>query len=67
MSGLEKNRIIESLNMVTKQFESGITPKIVSDYDVDNVSLKISRIILSYIDYVNKNVWKKIDHPRRPK
>ena len=59
MSGLEKNRIIESLNMVTKQFESGITPKIVSDYDVDNVSLKVSRIILSYIDYINSTVWKK--------
>ena len=45
--------------MVTKQFESGITPKIVSDYDVDNVSLKVSRIILSYIDYINSTVWKK--------
>ena len=67
MSGLNKNRIIESLNMMINQFKSGLVPKIVSDYDVDNVSLKISRIILSYIDYVNKNVWKKIDHPRRPK
>ena len=59
MSGLNKNRIIESLNMMINQFKSGLVPKIVSDYDVDNVSLKISRIILSYIDYVNKNVWKK--------
>ena len=67
MSGLNKNRIIESLNMMINQFKSGLVPKIVSDYDVNNVSLKISRIILSYIDYVNKNVWKKIDHPRRPK
>ena len=67
MSGLNKNRIIESLNMMINQFKSGLVPKIVNDYDVDNVSLKISRIILSYIDYVNKNVWKKIDHPRRPK
>ena len=59
MSGLKKNRIIESVNMVTKQFESGNTPKIVEDYDVDNVSLKVSRIILSYIDYINRTVWKK--------
>ena len=59
MSGLKKNRIIESVNMVTKQFESGKTPKIVKDYDVDNVSLKVSRIILSYIDYINRTVWKK--------
>ena len=59
MSGLEKNRIIESVNMITKQFESGKKPKIVGDYDVDNVSLKVSRIILSYIDYINRTVWKK--------
>jgi len=59
MSGLKKSRIIESVNMVTKQFESGYTPKIVKDYDVDNVSLKVSRIILSYIDYINRTVWKK--------
>ena len=59
MSGLKKSRIIESVNMVTKQFESGNTPKIVKDYDVDNVSLKVSRIILSYIDYINRTVWKK--------
>ncbi len=59
MSGLNKNRILESVNMVTKQFESGKNPRIVSDYNVDNVSLKVSRIILSYIDYINKIVWKK--------
>ncbi len=67
MSGLNKNRIIESLSMVINQFKSSLVPKIVSDYDVDNVSLKISRIILSYIDYVNKNIWKKNEHPRGPK
>jgi UDP-N-acetylglucosamine 2-epimerase (non-hydrolysing) len=59
MSGLDKNRILESVNMVTNQFESGKKPRIVSDYNVDNVSLKVSRIILSYIDYINKIVWKK--------
>ena len=64
MSGLEKNRIIESVNMVTKQFESGKNPRIVSDYDVDNVSLKVSRIIMSYIDYVNRTVWKKDSYTR---
>ena len=59
MSGLEKNRIIESINMVTSQFDSGSIPKTVEDYDVDNVSIKVSRIILSHIDYVNRTVWKK--------
>jgi UDP-N-acetylglucosamine 2-epimerase (non-hydrolysing) len=59
MSGLDKNRIVESLNMVINQFDAGNIPKIVYDYDVGNVSLKVSRIILSYIDYINRTVWKK--------
>lgn len=33
--------------------------KIVRDYDDTNVSEKVLRIIYSYTDYVNKNVWKK--------
>ena len=32
--------------------------KIVEDYDVDNVSVKVLRIILSYTEYINNTVWK---------
>ena len=64
MSGLNKERILESLQMVIGQHESGMVPKIVADYDVDNVSMKVSRIILSYIDYINRTVWKKNDSTR---
>ena len=32
---------------------------IVNDYDVDNVSEKVIRIILSHIDFILRNVWKK--------
>jgi UDP-N-acetylglucosamine 2-epimerase (non-hydrolysing) len=35
------------------------TLKPVVDYSMPNVSDKILRIILSYTDYVNRNVWKK--------
>ena len=33
--------------------------KIVSDYDVTNVSDKICRIIVSYTDFVKREVWKE--------
>jgi UDP-N-acetylglucosamine 2-epimerase (non-hydrolysing) len=59
MSGLEKNRVVEAIDMVLNQVSSGNIPSIVDDYNVDNVSLKVSRIILSYIDYINRTVWKK--------
>ena len=59
MSGLNKARIIESIEVVTSQHREKRTMKIVSDYDVDNVSMKVLRIILSYVDYINRTVWHK--------
>jgi UDP-N-acetylglucosamine 2-epimerase (non-hydrolysing) len=31
----------------------------VGDYETDNVSKKVVRIIVSYTDYINRTVWKK--------
>ena len=59
MSGLKKDRIIESIDVVTKLYDDGKIPNIIDDYNVDNVSQKVVKIIFSYIDYVNRTVWKK--------
>jgi len=60
MSGISSDRILESIKVVTFQFENNSKPiKIINDYNVDNVSIKVVRIILSYIDYINNIVWKK--------
>ena len=58
MSGLKSERIIESIEVVTKQHKI-MSPQIIKDYNVENVSIKVTRIILSYIDFVNRTVWKK--------
>lgn len=60
MSGLKRERILQSIEIVVSQnsYESKPT-KIVNDYDVDNYSIKVVKVIISYIDYVNRNVWKK--------
>ena len=59
MSGLDKDRIIESIDVVTKQHNQDRAMRLVGDYDVDNVSKKVIRIILSYTDYINRTVWHK--------
>ena len=59
MSGLDHSRIIESIMVVTKQYKENIIPEIIDDYNVDNVSQKVVKVILSYIDYVNRTVWRK--------
>lgn len=58
MSGLGTERILQAVEAVTSQHEQ-IKPKTVGDYEADNVSMKIVRIIISYVDYVNARVWRK--------
>ena len=60
MSGLKKERVIQSIGIIVSQFskDKRVT-RIVGDYNVDNFSLIVVRAIVSYIDYVNRNVWKK--------
>ena len=60
MTGLEKERIMQSLSIIDKQprGKQRLTRQ-VSDYSMPNVSEKILRIVHSYTDYVNRNIWKK--------
>ncbi len=53
MVGMKHNRILQGLQILEKQ---KIIPN-VQDYMHENVSEKIIKIIISYIDYVNKTVW----------
>lgn len=60
MSGLKSNDVINAIDIVTEQWnENNSSIRIVQDYDVDNVSQKVIRIIISYIDYINRTVWKE--------
>ena len=60
MAGLEIDRVRQGLAVLQKQSRANNRMlSIVSDYNVPNVSEKILRIIHSYIDYVNRTVWKK--------
>ena len=59
ISGLEPRRVLESIDVVIAQSMAGVRKfRLPPDYDVDNVSDKVLRIILSYTDIVNRVVWR---------
>jgi len=60
MSGLKKDRILQSIDVVVTQHAYKKNPtRIVYDYNVDNFSIKVVRAIISYVDFVNRTVWNK--------
>jgi UDP-N-acetylglucosamine 2-epimerase (non-hydrolysing) len=60
MCGLEAGRVIKSIEVVIAQHAAGQRQfRLVPDYDTNNVSKKVLRIIMSYTDYVNQTVWRK--------
>ncbi|MGH1519228.1 non-hydrolyzing UDP-N-acetylglucosamine 2-epimerase [Chryseobacterium sp. JK1] len=61
MVGLSPERILQGLGQL-KQQTTGTERNYrqVSDYSMPNVSEKVVRIILSYTDYINRVVWRKI-------
>lgn len=60
MCGLTTNRILDAVQVVTKQhIKFTQFPRIISDYNTALVSQKILRIVLSYVDYINRKVWFK--------
>ena len=60
LTGFNIERILQCIKQLENQL-SGEERNImlVADYCVPNVSEKVARIILSYTDYVNRNVWHK--------
>ena len=60
MTGLNTNRILESIDVVTSHYaQNNNAIKTIPDYETENVSKKVLRIILSYTDYINRTVWHK--------
>jgi UDP-N-acetylglucosamine 2-epimerase (non-hydrolysing) len=60
MTGLKPERVLHSLEVVMSQYSPERRSfRLVADYDVDNFSHKVVRIVLSYTDYINRTVWRK--------
>lgn len=58
--GLDVDRVIQCISILNRQiFSEGRLLRQVYDYSSANVSEKVVRIIHSYVDYVNRVVWRK--------
>jgi UDP-N-acetylglucosamine 2-epimerase (non-hydrolysing) len=60
MSGVGHERVLEAVETVTRQHRrEGRSFRMVSDYGPTDVARKVVRIIVSYVDYVNRVIWRK--------
>jgi UDP-N-acetylglucosamine 2-epimerase (non-hydrolysing) len=62
MCGLKKERVLEAVKVVVSQHDRTrrVFP-IVRDYQTGPVAKQVVRVVLSYIDYVNRTVWGRTD------
>lgn len=60
-TGMNGDRVLQALSILDKQSRGAERSiGVVKDYIAPNVSEKVVRTILSYTDYVNRFVWKKM-------
>ena len=59
MTDINKERILQGMCTALTQSKVERNFRKVNDYDILNVSKKVERILLSYTDYINQNVWRK--------
>ena len=60
MCGLEKNRVLDAVKVVLAQHNKAkATMHAVQDYEAGPVSMQALRVVMSYVDYINRTVWSK--------
>jgi UDP-N-acetylglucosamine 2-epimerase len=60
MSGLKKERVLDAVRVIIAQHDKAkrVMDR-VEDYEGGPVSKQILRVVMSYVDYVNRTVWSK--------
>jgi len=60
MSGLKKARVLEAVKLVVAQRNGAerVAP-LVEDYAGGQVSRQVLRVVMSYVEYINRTVWSK--------
>jgi len=62
MSGLKKDRVLDAIRVIISQHDKSKRVMLpVQDYEAGPVSKQLLRVVMSYVDYVNRTVWSKAD------
>lgn len=59
LAGIGKESVSQAVEMAVMMSQAGELPSRVLDYAEENVSLKVVKIIQSYVGIVNQTVWRK--------
>lgn len=60
MSGLRKERVLDAVRVIVSQHVRSVRAMLpVQDYEAGAVSKQVLRVVLSYVDYINRTVWLK--------
>ncbi|BBO99940.1 non-hydrolyzing UDP-N-acetylglucosamine 2-epimerase [Sulfuriferula nivalis] len=60
MTGLKKERVLDAVKVIiSQQDENKRVMHAVEDYEAGPVSKQLLRVVLSYVDYINRTVWSK--------
>lgn len=59
LGGIETESVLQSIQMAIKMSENEEIISSVPDYIEENVSIKVARILQSYVSVVNTMVWRK--------
>jgi len=60
MSGLNEERVLDAVQVIISQHDKAArVMRPVQDYEAGPVSKQILRVVMSYVDYVNRTVWSK--------
>jgi UDP-N-acetylglucosamine 2-epimerase len=57
MSGLAPERVLQAVELATSQPSAAGREPMVADYLQTDVSRKVVRIVLSYVDYIQRTTW----------
>ncbi len=59
IGGIKTDDILSAVDLSVAMFEANEPVAEVKDYKDANVSVKVVKIIESYIKIINRNVWRK--------